>query len=285
MSTISDKIALRVAERNSWTTYSPKKLMDTVAMLRGRSTEMQSAIPTEEWLDSNFPMKSIDWDLLRNPKSNSIIQSTWVGHASVFVQMGNFNILTDPIFSDRCSGVQWAGPKRFRRPAFTIEELMLKEKVAVDVVLISHNHYDHLDYNSVTELAELAVATNHPIDFIVPLGLRSWFKKYVPKSFVGGNKVTELDWHESHLVRSNKKEGINITVTSVPMQHWSSRFGYDRDKTLWCGFSVKAFHDHEEKQYDARLLFAGDTGLFDGADEIGKQYGPFDLAAIPSKFR
>lgn len=279
---VSEKVARRVAERNEWSSYKPMTYTNLCKMLWSKKRELafEEGIPTQQWLDDNFPVKEMDWKLLRSPKSPDIIQSTWIGHASVFVQMGNFNILSDPIFSNRCSGVQWAGPKRYRRPACTIKELMEKEHVGVDVVLVSHNHYDHLDFNSVKELANSADAQNKPIEFVVPLGLLSWFKKYVPKSLRGGNKVTELDWHESYVI--NRGTGTSLEVTPVPMQHWSNRRGYDRDKTLWCGYAVKVVHDNEEqKKSGANFLFTGDTGLFAGAAQIGEQYGPFDLAAIP----
>ena len=284
---VREKIARRVAERNSWSTYSTKKLKDGLKLLyhHGDKFICQKGIPSQKWLDEHFPIKDVDWGLIRQPKSPKIIQSTWVGHATLFVQMGNFNILTDPIFSERCSAVQWTGPKRYRKPAFTIEELMLEQKLEVDAVLISHNHYDHLDYNSVKKLAEYATRTNHPIEFIVPLGLLSWFEKYVPASLAGGNKVTELDWHESYEVGKSSKD-TSLKVTPVPMQHWSSRRGFDRDTTLWCGYSVNVSnHKGMKKDDGANFLFTGDTGMFDCAEDIGSTYGPFDLAAIPSKFQ
>ena len=291
MTSISDKIARRVAERNSWSTYSPKTFKDVFKMLRENRPD--KTLPNETWLNKNFPVKNVDWESLRNyPNSSTTknsIQATWIGHATVFVQMGKFKILTDPIFSDRCSGVQWAGPKRYRPPACTLQELIVKEKIGVDVVLISHNHYDHLDYNSVKELAQLAISQNQPIEFVVPLGLRKWFEKHIPLSLKGGNKVTELDWHESYVIRKESNNEMCLSVTPVPMQHWSNRYGYDRDLTLWCGFSVKAFHENNNSNNDdgsksCSFLFTGDTGLFDEATKIGQQYGPFDLAAIPSKF-
>ena len=233
------------------------------------------------WLDEHFPVKDVDWELLRSPSPNTI-QSTWIGHATTLVQMGNFNILTDPVFSERCSAVQWAGPKRLRPPACTIEELMIKEKIKVDVVLVSHNHYDHLDYESVKKLAELAKSKSQPIDFVVPLGLLSWFERNVPQSLNGGNNVTELDWHQPYHINGN--DGVTMCITPVPMQHWTNRNGSDRDKSLWCGFSVKVTNDNDwNKSGVLSYLFTGDTGWFDKAFEIGEKYGPFDLAAIPSK--
>jgi N-acyl-phosphatidylethanolamine-hydrolysing phospholipase D len=215
------------------------------------------------------------------------IQSTWIGHATMFVQMGGWNILTDPIFSRRCSAVQFAGPERYRLPPCTIEELFKKENVGVDIVLVSHNHYDHLDYNSVKELAERSMEQEKPMHFVVPLGLKAWFQKYVPDSFKGGNQVTEIDWHETCTIKRGTNE---IRITGIPMQHWSNRNGFDRDKTLWCGFKVATATANSTSNATATtdainatktFLFSGDTGFFDGLYEIGENYGPFDMAAIP----
>ncbi len=112
-----------------------------------------------------------------------------------------------------------------------------------------------VDYDSVKKLARIAIAEKRPIQFVVPLGLMAWFKKYVPESMKEGNKVVEIDWHEC--CRFQGEEGTNLCVTSVPAQHWSSRYGYDRDTTLWCGYSVKVG--------SANFLFAGDTGKLDQA--------------------
>ena len=101
--------------------------------------------PTQKFLDEHFPILEVDFDQLRNPPSDSI-QCTWIGHATLLVQMGGCNILTDPIFSDRCSAFQFIGPKRHTPPATTIRQLHT-EGITIDTVLVSHNHYDHLDYN------------------------------------------------------------------------------------------------------------------------------------------
>lgn len=280
MTSVSERIARRVAQRNAWSTYTEKKLSDVFKMLRGYKPE--NVIPSTQWLDENLPVKEMDWEQIRSPKSPDIIQSTWIGHASVLFQVGDFNIITDPVFSERCSALQFIGPKRYRPPACTVNELMVKEEIGIDIVLISHNHYDHLDYNSVKKIANVALESKNPTEFVVPLGLLSWFKRYVPESLRGGNKVTELDWHDLYDVVREKEDGGKATlrITPVPMQHWTNRYGYDRDKSLWCGFSVEVLFPSGNGK-GQKLLFTGDTGWFDEAVEIGKQYGPFDVAAIP----
>lgn len=209
----------------------------------------------DPWIDRSdieVPNQEIDHKV-----SNSESRLYFINHSSFLIQLNEANILTDPIYSDRCSPFSFAGPKRLRPPGVHFEDLP-----DIKIVLISHNHYDHLDFNSVVKLNECSIKAGKPIEFIVPLGLKKWFQKYVPTA----EKVTELDWHGQFCLD-------DVTVTALPMQHWSSRYGYDKDKTLWCGFQVKT--------KSKNLLFCGDTGYFEEAREIGKRYGPFDFALIP----
>lgn len=133
----------------------------------------------------------------------------------------------------------------------------------MDLVLISHNHYDHLDYQSVRDFATFSSAA-----FVVPLGLREWFRKHVSNTIT----IYEQDWHESINFTNSSDHTKSLRITSIPMRHWSNRVG-DRDKTLWCGYSIES--------PESRFLFPGDTAWFDDLTSIGKQYGPFDVAAIP----
>lgn len=271
---VREKVAKRVAERDSWSTYSEPTARKVCKMIFTVGSPL-SGIPSQEEIDKIFPIAKVDWDRLREPIHDKI-QSTWIGHASVFVQMSGFNIITDPIFSKRCSAVQFAGPARYRDPACTIKEICLEQEVGIDVILVSHNHYDHLDYHSVRELASTAIATKRPVHFIVALGLKAWFKSHVPDSMRGGNKVDEIDWHESFVI-DGKDGKSSLEITGMPMQHWSNRNGFDKDKSLWCGFAVKGRMGDKSLNY----LFSGDTGFFEGLYDIGKRYGPFDFAAIP----
>ena len=199
----------------------------------------------------HFPLAKNDPAFLR--KNRQQITLTWIGHATVLLQMGGKNILTDPHFSERASPVQWAGPKRAVAPGLSIEALP-----PIDMVVISHDHYDSLDKKSVLRLK------NRPggekTVFFVPLRLMSWFKS------LGVESVVELDWWQS-------REYENIDVIAVPMQHWSKRRPFVKNDTLWAGWVILT--------KDFRFFFCGDTGYSPVIKEIGDKYGPFDLSAIP----
>ncbi len=176
---------------------------------------------------------------------------TWVGHATLLLQIDGLNILTDPIWSERASPVSFAGPKRLMPPGIDFKELP-----EIDAVLISHNHYDHLDTETLKKLA----AQNDHITFFVPLGLGAFLED------LDIQRYEELDWWQS--VRLNGREFI-----ATPTQHFSGRTLWDRDETLWCSWVVIGAKN--------RFYYAGDTGYFPGFKEIGQRYGPFTLAAIP----
>lgn len=185
---------------------------------------------------------------------------TWIGHSTMLLRLGGLTVITDPHFSGRASPVSWAGPQRLVPPALTPAQLP-----RIDVALISHNHYDHLDEASVRALA--AQAGGPPL-FIVPLRLKAWFDD------LGlGLRVVELDWWQSHAER-----GVEFVLT--PAKHWSSRTPFDRQRTLWGGFAVLA--------PDLRLIYTGDTGLSRDFADIRRHFadrgpggGGFDLALIP----
>ena len=189
---------------------------------------------------------------------------TWIGHATALVQANGLNVLTDPIFSERASPVQIFGPKRAQPPGVAMADLP-----PIDAVLISHNHYDHLDRASVALLDERAKAAGKTTVFIVPLGLKTWFND------LGITSVVELDWWQHHTLK-----GVDIYLT--PVQHWSARGMGDRSSTLWGGWSVLG--------PDFHWYYAGDTGYSrDFADtratfaaqQTAERGGGFDLALIP----
>ncbi len=174
---------------------------------------------------------------------------TWVGHSTLLVQLDGINVLTDPHWSHRASPVTFAGPPRVSSPGLRFEQLP-----PIHLVIISHNHYDHLDLPTVTRLA----ATHDPL-FLVPLGLKKWFQAH---NMV---RVKELDWWEEVPVQS-------LQVACLPAQHFSGRTLWDHNKTLWSSWAVMGA--------GKRLFFSGDTGYYPVFKNIGERFGPFDLAAI-----
>ena len=183
--------------------------------------------------------------------STNRVTTTWVGHSTFLIQIGGLNVLTDPMWSDRASPVAFAGPRRWMPPALSLDALP-----PIDVVLQSHNHYDHLDDGTVRRLA----ARFPDARWIAPLGLGDWLRRR------GVLVATELDWWQSAPVGS-------LTVTATPAQHFSARGFGDRCRSLWCGFVVAT--------PSARVYFAGDTALHPEFAAIGARLGPFDLVHLP----
>jgi len=175
----------------------------------------------------------------------------WIGQSSILLNHNGFTVLTDPHFSDRASPVGFAGPKRVTPTPFQIKDLPV-----IDVVLISHNHYDHLDRASIEDL----IAYQPSIKFFVPLGLAKTLMGW------GAKDVTELDWWQAATL-----DGIEILPT--PVQHWSKRSFFDRNKSLWAGWMIK--------WSDFSFYFAGDSGYSDDFKETARRVGSPTLAAIP----
>ncbi|GAB6058785.1 MBL fold metallo-hydrolase [Desulfonatronum parangueonense] len=208
-------------------------------------------------------------DLAYIQGNRSEAAATWIGHATVLMQMGGLNILTDPHFSERASPVQWAGPKRWQAPGVSLAELP-----RIDLVLISHSHYDHLDLGSVRALA--AQEGGSPL-FMVPLGLKQWFYRNVPDA---RGRVADLDWWDRRYIGKDASGRAELgeapsagIVHFVPAQHWSQRTLWDRNRTLWGGWVME--------QTDFVFYFAGDMGYSQDTKDIGDRFGGFDLAAIP----
>ncbi len=180
---------------------------------------------------------------------------TWVGHATVLIQHRGINVLTDPMFSNFASPLPRIGPRRITQPALALEELP-----PVDVVVISHNHYDHLDKATIEALG------NAPV-YYVPLGLRPWFEARK----IARERIVEMDWWEA---RDHAADGVGLRVTATPSQHFSGRSLTDRNKTLWAAWSL-AWEDFQ-------VWFGGDTGYNDVQfKETGERLGEIDLAMIP----
>jgi N-acyl-phosphatidylethanolamine-hydrolysing phospholipase D len=190
---------------------------------------------------------------------------TWIGHATVLAQLGGLNVLTDPIFSQRASPLGFAGPQRHQAPGLELRQLPM-----IDLVLLTHNHYDHLDEASVRALA--GQAGGSPL-FVVPLGLADWLRQR------GIEHVIELDWWQCHPMQTVRGE---VELVLLPAQHWSGRGLRDRMKTLWGGFALLA--------PDCHLIYAGDTGYSRDFSEIREYFagrqstsqgGGFDIALLP----
>lgn len=176
---------------------------------------------------------------------------TWIGHSAFLLQLDGVNILIDPQFSERASPVSFAGPRRIVPLPIDIPELP-----RVDVVAISHNHYDHLDLASVRRIA----AAHAECIFLVPLGLAAWFRE------IGIERVEEYDWWQRREVR-----GVRFTL--VPVQHWSKRTLWDANRSLWGGWVVEGAA--------LKVVHTGDLGYSRDALDIGERLGPFDMALIP----
>jgi L-ascorbate metabolism protein UlaG (beta-lactamase superfamily) len=180
------------------------------------------------------------------------IRITFINHSTFLIQVDGLNILTDPIYSKRASPMSWAGPKRMRLPGIRFEDLP-----RIDAVLISHNHYDHLDISTLRTI----FGAHHPT-FITPLGVKALLDN---ESI---SNVTDLDWWE------RKQLTDSVTVQAVPAQHFSGRGLFDRDATLWCGYVIKTSK--------GSIYFAGDTGYHPTMfKEIGEKSGPIEISLLP----
>lgn len=176
---------------------------------------------------------------------------TYVNHSTFLIQTDGLNIITDPVYSKRVSPFTFAGPKRMRPPG-----IQFKDLPKIDFVLLSHNHYDHLDITTLKRIQE----TSDPV-FITPLGVDLYLNKK------GIYKTVSLDWWQAHSVNDS------VSISAVEAQHFSSRGMFDRDKTLWVGFVIEA--------PSGNVYFAGDTGYNNFFEKIGRDYAPIKTALIP----
>lgn len=177
--------------------------------------------------------------------------TSWIGHSSFIINNFDLNIITDPIFSERASPFSFFGPKRLIPPAIDYEDLP-----NIDVIVISHNHYDHLDKKTIKNLNKI----NPDIIYLVPLKLKKWFEG------LGTKNVYEFNWWEEKKIK-------NTIFTFVPVQHWSRRGLFDKNKTLWGGWWIE--------NDNIKLVHLGDTGYTNDFIEINKRLGSPDLAFIP----
>lgn len=206
--------------------------------------------------DFTMPVRAYDRSLVEGGRASL----TWIGHASFLLVLGGVRILIDPILAESLG----PGNKRLVRPGIPIEEL-----ADIDVVLITHNHRDHMDAWTLSRIiAAHAVGPGKlgkksaPLRprFVVPLGNGATLRK------MGAGAVDELDWWQS--VRQGQVE-----ITLVPARHWSMRTPFDRNESLWGGYVIRG--------PEGSAYHSGDTGFFDGFAEIGRRFGPIDWAMLP----
>ena len=229
-------------------------------LLRWQFQRLRNGLPPPPLVPTPCQPAELEF-IHRNAEPHAMAPAvTWIGHATALVQASGLNVLTDPIFSRRASPVPFAGPARAYPPGLRLDELP-----HIDVVVISHNHYDHLDRHSVLALAH---QSGDPPLFIAPLGLASWLRE------LGIENIQELDWWQ-HLMH----RGVEFHCT--PAQHWSGRGLHDRNRTLWCAWAVLGADFH--------WFFSGDTGYSrDFVDtrrylaerQTVEQGGGFDVALI-----
>lgn len=196
---------------------------------------------------SPTPVLALTREALESAPDRSLFR---LGHSTLLLKLRGGFWITDPVFAERASPVQWAGPKRFHAPPIALDDLP-----PLRGVVLSHDHYDHLDRETVIRLAERAEV------FLTPLGVGDRLVAWgVPAS-----KVRQFDWWQGATI-----DGLQFTAT--PAQHFSGRGLFDGDRTLWASWVIV--------DADKRYFFSGDTGYFDGFAEIGRRFGPFDVTMM-----
>ncbi|MCJ1282570.1 hypothetical protein MMC26_001894 [Xylographa opegraphella] len=280
---------------DSWRDFSAPSIMKALIWRRINRTANSP--------DTTPPTVTVIKPTFLPTRSTSSLRATWLGHACYFLEFpSGLRVLFDPVFSERCSPFTWLGPKRYTEVPCQIEDIPM-----IDAVVISHNHYDHMDHPTI-----MKIKAKHPnVHFFVPLGNKKWFLA----SGFPGDQVTELDWWEERdmnlsqaarktsITKSEKGSSVESTpeaesiaarVACLPCQHTSARTGFDKGSTLWASWSVESG--------GKKIWFGGDTGyravpeLPKGVDDygpghdyphcpvfkqIGELRGPFDLGLIP----
>jgi L-ascorbate metabolism protein UlaG (beta-lactamase superfamily) len=184
------------------------------------------------------------------------LRVTWMGHSSLLVEIDGVNILIDPVWDQRASPVQWAGPKRFFTAPLALEHLP-----PIEVVLVSHDHYDHLGEATIHKLSTMD--STKSARWVTSLGVGQILERFG----VNRSQISELDWTESVALGEGALE-----ITAVPTRHFSGRKMFNRFETLWSAFVLKGSSHN--------IYFGADSGWWDGFAEIGADYGPFDLTML-----
>jgi N-acyl-phosphatidylethanolamine-hydrolysing phospholipase D len=217
-----------------------------------------------EWIKTSLPpdpepsaLPLIPADLARPAAVGGELRITWVGHATHFIQLPGLNLVTDPMWSPRASPVASIGATRFVPASPALETLP-----RIDAVLLSHDHYDHLDRPTVLALRE---RFGPDLPWYVPLGYRSWFDR------LGVRNVIELDWWEEREIPDT-----GYKVVSTPARHWTRRTPLSTNRRLWCSWAVLPIQDEGPSVY-----FGGDSAYASHFREIGERLGPFNASVIP----
>lgn len=203
--------------------------------------------PADTRPSGGIPVQAVTKQQLLAAPNNTVYR---LGHSTVLLKLHDAFWITDPMFSDRASPVQWAGPQRFHKPPITIDEFP-----PIKAVVISHDHYDHLDHDSIMKLAEKVEY------FLTPLGVGDILVGWG----VAAAKVRQLDWWQ-------ETEVGGVRFVATPARHFSGRGLFDKNKTQWASWVILAPAQ--------RVFFSGDSGYFDGFRQIGEKYGPFDLTLL-----
>ncbi|EFO92396.1 hypothetical protein CRE_11126 [Caenorhabditis remanei] len=232
--------------------------LSDVYRFKFKETDHENVPTDKRLLDVEIPVHSIK---ASDFQSESDLFATWLGHATVLVNLEGVNFITDPVWAERASFTSLVGPKRYRPPPMKIKDLP-----DLDFAVVSHDHYDHLDAEAVKKITDL----NPQIKWFVPMGMKSWMEN-AGIGVDGSSSVTELSWGES---AEFEKDGKKFQVWCLPAQHWGQRGPFDRNRRLWSGWAVIGAK--------RRFYYSGDTGNCDSEfKKFGDKLGPFDLAAIP----
>lgn len=275
--------------QNPWESAASKVALKEVFNAKFFRTADKNNIPVPANREGLVQIRKPDWGASHPDK----LKATWIGHASFLVETAapsgssrGIRILLDPVFSERTSPVQWFGPKRYTPTPCTLEELP-----EIDIIAISHNHYDHLDSWTIKEVWRITKAQGRRLIILCGLGNKAFFIGLLPDHL--SEDVLELDWWDS--IQLSFPSIGQVQMTCTPAQHTSARSFNDKDKTLWCSWIVREVDVPTPKV----LFFAGDTGYrhvnshhptpeeeasmprCPAFKTIGEKCGPFDLALLP----